>query len=160
MALSVCFSFNELKAQEVHVFAYAEGSNAVFETDGFDGYSQKLQNQNKTIQNTLEKSHTKAQYKAHNGFSESFFNLVKSEKKENIFKAEKEIHFSLDYILNEQGEALACAIIMPKEQVFLSASEIQAVLQEAMSHKFKYINKPISISNFYFTVTYSYNNML
>ncbi|KJD31281.1 hypothetical protein PK35_15720 [Tamlana nanhaiensis] len=146
-------------AQEVHVFAYAEEHNAVFETDAFDVYSQKLQNQKETINNQLEKADTKAKYKAHTGFSQSFFNLVKSEKKENIFKAEKEIHFSLDYILNEKGKVLACAIFMPKEQVFLSASEIQALLEEAMTHKFDYINKPKSISNFYFKVTFSYNNM-
>ncbi|WP_131453969.1 hypothetical protein [Neotamlana sedimentorum] len=159
--MSLTLSLHNLEAQTIHVLTYIENNTAVFETEVFQLYSNKLKNQSEAIKNQLQISHLKAKYADHSGFSSSFFNLVKSEKKENIFKAEKEIHFKLDYIIDETGEnVLACAICFPKEQVFLSASEIQAVLEEAMLHRFTYINKPKGISNFYFTVTYSYNTLL
>ncbi|MCB4798408.1 hypothetical protein [Neotamlana laminarinivorans] len=161
LKLIIFFSLSILQAQDIHVLAYSDYDVTVFETEAYQEYLNKVNKQSISFQNKLKESKLKAVYKTGSGFSQSFFNLVKSEKKENINKVENEIHFKLDYIINETGEkVLACAVYFPKEQVFLSASEIQAVLEEAMTHKFNYINKPKAISKFYFKVICTYNNLL
>lgn len=44
---------------------------------------------------------------------------------------------------------------MPKGLIVLSNAGVEAILNEAMSHKFQYIQKPNDINNFYYLVNFT-----
>jgi hypothetical protein len=144
--------------QDIQIEATEEGHYAVFMTNLYYDYLNKIENQSYDLKRKLSDSQTNAKYRAGSGFNDSFFKVVLSEKKEDIFKPERGINLKIAYNIDETGNnVFSCALYFPKEHVFLSASEIQAVLVEAMNHKFDYTNKPIGESKFYFTVNCFYN---
>lgn len=158
----ICFIFlitipKLTRAQDIQVEAAEEDGFIVFMTNNHKEFLSKIEKQPQSLKIRIADAHIKAKYRKGSGFSDTFFKIVLSEKKENIFKAERSINLKIAYNIDETGDKVfSCALYFPKEQVFLSGSEIQAVLKEAMTHKFDYTNKLVNGSKFYFTATCFY----
>ncbi|SFZ89968.1 hypothetical protein SAMN05428642_101666 [Flaviramulus basaltis] len=158
----ICFVFlitipKLIIAQDIQVEVAEEDGYIVFMTNDHKDFLSKIESQSKSLKIRIADAHIKAKYRKGSGFSDTFFKIVLSEKKENIFKAERSINLKIVYNIDETGDKVfSCALYFPKEQVFLSGSEILAVLKEAMTHKFDYANKLTSGSKFYFTANCFY----
>ncbi|NNC49593.1 MAG: hypothetical protein HKO01_03560 [Flaviramulus sp.] len=145
--------------QDIQIEISNEDNYTVFMTSMHRAYLNTIESQSENIKRELKNLHTRANYRVGSGFSNTFFKMVLSEKKEDIFKAERQINLKIVYNINETGNTVfSCALYFPKEHVYLSGSEIQAVLVEAMNHKFDFINKPKNESTFYYTVNSSLYN--
>lgn len=146
-------------AQDVQIEISNEDNYTVFMTNMHREYLNTIEDQSENLKRELKNSHTRANYREGSGFSNNFFKTLLSEKKEDIFKPERQINLKMVYNINETGNTVfSCALYFPKEHVFLSGSEIQAVLVEAMNHKFDFKNKPKNEGKFYFTVNSSFYN--
>ena len=147
-----------ITAQNIQVERFVNNSHIIFSTNGYTEYLKKVEQQSISVKRNIASANTKAMYKTGSGFSRTFFEVVLSEKKEHIFKPHRAANFKIEYIIDETGEKVwSCALHFPKEAVFLSASEIHAVLTEATQHKFDYVNQPKQASAFYFITTKAYD---
>lgn len=147
-----------LSAQNIQVERFVNDSHIIFSTNGYTEYLKKVEQQSILVKSKMTYANTKAMYKTGSGFSRTFFEVVLSEKKEHIFKPHRIANFKIEYIIDETGEKVwSCALHFPKEAVFLSASEIHAVLTEAIQHKFDYVSQPKQASAFYFITTKAYD---
>ncbi len=130
----------------------------IYKTTQYDLYSETVENQTYEIKRKLSDSNTNAKLEENVGFTTDFFKSVLSLEHYNILKNNRgrKSRFSIRYIINESGNSVyACALYIPKGLVVLSDEEVTAILSEAMTHSFNFINKPNNINNFYFQVIYN-----
>ena len=145
-------------AQVKPIVTSIDGDYTIYKTSLYDQYSDTLENQSYRLKMKLEKSYTKAEYRNNNAFPKDFFQLNLSKTNHRILKnnRSKQSRFYIKYIIDQTGDSVySCSLQYPMNLLTLTSTEIEAILTEAMNHKFDYINEPIEDFDFYYKITYT-----
>lgn len=147
-----------LAAQITPIQTTTEGAFTVYKTSLHDQYSEEIKNQPYVLKRKISDINTKAKYRSGNGFNIASFQQLFSEINYNFLRNNRSVQsrFSVEYNIDETGNVLSCSLYFPNNTVNLSDREIEAILIEAMKHKFDYIKKPTEANGFYFTVEYDF----
>ena len=147
-----------LAAQITPIQTNTEGGFTIYKTSLHDQYSEEIKNQPYVLKRKISDINTKAKYRSGNGFDIASFQQLFSETNYNFLRNNRSIQsrFSVEYNIDATGNALSCSLYFPNNTVHLSDSEIEAILIEAMKHKFDYVKKPAEVSDFYFMVKYDF----
>lgn len=138
-------------AQVTPVISNSNNKYNIYETAIYNQNIETIRNQY-NINKKLSNYNTTVKYKLNNGFTENFFisTLIPDHYDTLNNKSTREGLFKIRYIIDEVGNVISCSLYFPKQLLILSNSEIEAILTEAMTHKFEYFKKPSDLNSFYF----------
>jgi len=148
-----------LDAQIKPISKTTEGNFIVFKTNLYDENLDALNNQTYELKRKISDANTEAIYRDSYGFSKNSFEKTFSESSYNFLRnnRNKQNTFSVKYIIDHTGNnVMSCALYFPVTSIELSDNEVEAILLEAISHRFDYTNKPIENNSFYFLANYNF----
>lgn len=120
----------------------------IYKCNNFKDMSNEVSNQGANINDLITKSNI--EMVPISPFDVSFLEDIVSDSKYNLLKQNKTI-MAFVYITDSNGNTLSTSFRMKEQGLSLNLEEIESILEESLSHKFNFLNKPnsLSVSNFY-----------
>ncbi len=147
----------------ISLFTHAQTTSSddynIYKTSLYDQYLETVENQPYQIRRSITDFKIQAKLKADFGFTTNFFQSSLTSEHYNTLKNNRnnrQSYFNIRYIIDQTGNKVyACSIYFPKGLITLSNTEIEAILNKAMTHKFEYIKKANNIDNFFYIANYT-----
>ncbi|GAB1856605.1 hypothetical protein MHTCC0001_14400 [Flavobacteriaceae bacterium MHTCC 0001] len=130
-----------------------------YKASAYDDLLQEIESTSYEDKEKISNTRTRAVYKSDSGFNDNFFQTVLSPSNYNTLKnnRSRQTLFKVSYVIDNTGNTTySAALRFPTSLVTLSNAEVEAILTEALNHKFAYTKKPSDVNCFFLVVTYSF----